>query len=162
VPVILPAANIDTGSKTELSSATYSSSIAVGQVESAPPAGSDSQHEPPSGGPINALPVASAISLLVPGDRTLIMVNANERSKFFQAWPIRLQIEYSVGESCRTSSLTCSLTCLPQVEVHEVKQRPSTRIIDVSTMDGEMKLMPSDLKDLHICAGDTLLQLCAA
>lgn len=150
--------------KSECSPDTEDSDTTIGDIELMQYAGSNIQPEPLTEEFTEISPLVPAASLLIPGNRSLITVKANESSKLYEAWPLRLQIEYSVGESIgkeshRSRSLTCYLTWLDPNTANTVKQKATAKIIDGERIDGEIQLGPSDLEELYISAGDTMLQV---
>lgn len=109
---------------------------------------------------------ATTKSRLTCGASLVTVLKANQSTELYEAGPLRVQCEYSIGNGGPqgggdrdTAHLVCSLTWIGDDEAAGVRQDQKLKIINAYDIEGEVSLDPRDLDGLYISAGQTLLKV---
>lgn len=90
-----------------------------------------------------------------------LTVEANSESAVYEAWPLRLQIEYTTSSSEEpTKKLACTLEHVDSKAAIQLNKSKQARIISIDEMFESKSIDRADLHNFYIAAGETLLRLC--
>lgn len=91
-------------------------------------------------------------------------VQANASSVLYEAWPLILQIEYSVQTPDRDTqkTLICRLERLREDDAKAVKNTQNATILDGDLLQESLTIRPKDFQNFYISARGTLLRVSVA
>ncbi|KJZ68908.1 hypothetical protein HIM_11694 [Hirsutella minnesotensis 3608] len=96
------------------------------------------------------------------GETLQVAVQANGTSMVYEAWPIRMQIDYSVqfrpGHNSR-KTLLCGLEWLREEDAEIVRQSKGVTILDAEFLQNHTMIRSDYLKGFYLSAQGTLLRL---
>ncbi|KJZ74046.1 hypothetical protein HIM_06495 [Hirsutella minnesotensis 3608] len=102
--------------------------------------------------------------VLQPGRPKSTAVQAGQSSRFFEAWPLRLQIEYSIvpkypEQKQSETNLDCTIEWLTPKDADLINIDETIEIVNAESMGSELLISVGDQNSLYISAGGALLKV---